>query len=1157
MKTFNILDRNLNIHQSYFLEASAGTGKTFSIENLVVRLLIEHLPNGEPPLSLNAILVVTFTRAATRELKGRIRMNMEKALSLLKSAPGEIPDYLQGILDQGGDKIKEACRCLERALAHFEEAQIFTIHGFCARMMSEFALESGTAMQFHWDEDSSSSSALNDLIKDFFRTHLNYSPGQLQIAAKKGLEALIEDISKIIKQERKVLAPVGYQDLYGRFEQAFNILCEKFNPTSEGILQEIDVIAKTYNKTCRRDGTIHEDKLLDAQNFVKLFEELSPKNFDRLLEGQLLHLLTPENRSKKAKPVEGLKYPGFFDEASRLLLPIIQEVSNRAGIIARMARDCIELRDNKPDESSIYSPDDILKKMHQHLPYPQFVSRIRNRYSAAIIDEFQDTDPRQWDIFSTCFLAREEQKFCYLVGDPKQSIYAFRRADIYTYLRASESFPSSSKASLTTNYRSQSGLIHTLNELYKGSWMPLPKASGRFLQISDVNAAPNRPARSFQDQKCSLHFFISEASESKKNASKEAEEALQFPFIAGEILSLQKSEGFLPSSFAVLIKDRYQGQRLLSYLKNLGIPACTKRNTALSESPVLDALEDILIAVYNPRDRSQVRKALGGKILGWTHEQVLSNAEEAIDYFYSLENSWRSGSFAHFYERLMHQRVLPEGKCPAETILERSDGESFYVELMQLAELLIEAEFAGSRPEFILEYLKELKTSDPGEEGSLKLIQDESTNAVQILTQHMSKGLEYDVVFALGLASRTSQAVDFVPDPNNDESLVLCKEGDDNHEKYCEELDAEKMRQLYVAMTRAKERLYVPAVIDSSLKKKGTASAIEIFFSWKTGQIESYTSLYQTINQLQINTVQNLLDHWSSKTDLSYSILTPQIVEKQEEKSSALTLQKPQPFCIPGKMKVIHSYTSLASRLTKSEVVFEHFQTTGTTPHTIPLGASTGTAVHAILQEIPLILVNSAPSFEKLVPYVFAFLKGSRLEKWTESIAEMIFNAFNVTFKTPEAAFSLKDVDPNKVMREMEFLFPSPPILCEDIKVEEGFLGGFIDLMFEYQEKYYFIDWKTNWLGPHQENYAERNLHEAMENNGYFLQAEIYEHALRRYFSLFDKRPFEECFGGCFYLFLRGVNRFDNRFGIFHSKRLQGFSPQRSLRTQIEVRCKG
>ncbi len=179
MNTFNVLDRAVSVHKHYLLEASAGTGKTFSIENIVTRLLVE----GKP-ITIDQILVVTFTRAAASDLRTRIRSHIDRTVGFLSSPGQECPDYVRSWIDAGDGVITKAKKRLERALFGFDQAPIFTIHGFCAKMLRRYALEGKMGLDTQCGEDALPATEMNAVIRDFFRTGVTldaYSPAQLDI----------------------------------------------------------------------------------------------------------------------------------------------------------------------------------------------------------------------------------------------------------------------------------------------------------------------------------------------------------------------------------------------------------------------------------------------------------------------------------------------------------------------------------------------------------------------------------------------------------------------------------------------------------------------------------------------------------------------------------------------------------------------------------------------------------------------------------------------------------------------------------------------------------------------------------------------------------------------------------------------------------------
>jgi exodeoxyribonuclease V beta subunit len=190
-------------------------------------------------------------------------------------------------------------------------------------------------------------------------------------------------------------------------------------------------------------------------------------------------------------------------------------------------------------------------------------------------------------------------------------------------------------------------------------------------------------------------------------------------------------------------------------------------------------------------------------------------------------------------------------------------------------------------------------------------------------------------------------------------------------------------------------------------------------------------------------------------------------------------------------------------------------------PHTLPSGAEIGTLLHKILELAPLGKLDS----KEIKKIITLEVSGNEWEPWREVIENMILNALTCTFPIEETPFSLSDIDPRKVYREMEFLFPwSEDLKIEGCQISGGFLKGFIDLVFEHRGKYYILDWKSNWLGPSPEFYSRNYLEKAIHSHHYFLQAAIYQKALKQYLQMVESSLFDNIFGGVIYLFLRGIS---------------------------------
>ncbi len=344
---------------------------------------------------------------------------------------------------------------------------------------------------------------------------------------------------------------------------------------------------------------------------------------------------------------------------------------------------------------------------------------------------------------------------------------------------------------------------------------------------------------------------------------------------------------------------------------------------------------------------------------------------------------------------------------------------------------------------------------------------------------------------------------------------------------YCEEIDAEKMRQLYVAMTRAKYRLYIPAIeLNNPIACDfGAASPLEIFLAKLEQPSVNYCEIYQQIETGNTRNLINFITKHENSHSLSYTELSEITFElTQTILDNTTLLVEPKHNFNTVEKSYIHSYTQLQRTLSKKIVDQEHFTPMDNTTNILPLGAKTGIFFHKILENIPFAITRNIASETDLIPLIADYLKNSEFASHQATIAKIIFNTFKAKLQTETTSFCLEDVDYLKTFHEIEFLYPSTNLtLISGFQLSNGFLKGVIDLIFEFDNKYYILDWKTNWLGNDCHSYSHENLGQAMSDHDYFLQAKIYTFALQKYLKITRAETFDEIFGGIFYLFVRGT----------------------------------
>ncbi len=1048
MSQFDCLDRKTHLLGHHVLEASAGTGKTFAIEHLVTRFILDDF-------KLSEILVVTFTRASTRDLKQRIYGNLKRVLEMLKGPSENMFDYVSEALEHK----KEVQKRIEQAVSLMDEVEIFTIHSFCHRMLAEFAFEANRGFGDDTFDESDATKVIRAEVSSFFRhdlTETKYSPAQLGHlfhAYKQNFQQLVRGISALVMKDESLPNLPHFEESYIAFQ------LELKNLSGRDLRKDFYEIAPLYKGFLNLEKEVKEKWTTQ----VDILENggCTRVEFDLLIKGTPFFgsLLTKENL-KRNKDSDGLPY-------LEKLGVIIKEAADHLNTLIRIANECRSKVKEVYEREEVYPPDEVLKQMRNSLSEPQFKNKIQEKYRAVIIDEFQDTDPIQWQIFHHLFIGVEA---FYLVGDPKQSIYSFRGADLYTYLNATNA--QQEKRYLETNYRSEPAVIEALNTLFSnetiGNWLFLP-SQGRSIEFRPAHSRSGVENTDFEDGKGALHFFMTEGEKkrSRKWPTPQMEEVELFPFIAKEMQSLVKAKKCIWSDFAILVRDRFQLERLRSFLTQWGIPSMAKGEKLLKDTLSFSLIDVVLDATVDPFNQSAVRQLLSHPFYGHTHRELIDGSwfQEATARFHTFHRIARDEGFTSFLKAFLASDFNP-----------KQEMADFY----QIIELLLEdsdsVDLLGQ-----IEYLKKIKEMDVDVPVKYKRKNAVYGDMVTMMTIHMSKGLEFEIVFALGLATRYSRRDPLI---KKGDELIFFNDALPECKIALQEEDSEKMRQLYVALTRAKKRVYVPLSVELNGVEMpvGGGSPTDLL----QGMLMKKGSLKSVLSRLGFTFTE------LGRADLSLEKLPDRILVREKEAP---------PEVVRSSKKQIYSFTSLSkpSRI-------EH-QTRFDKKKEIPLGSETGTLIHSLFET--LIDTGLYVAFDSIAvrQVIKDVIENTHLQGWDERIYVLLDRTLNARLN---GEFCLRDVDPNKMMTEMEFLFP----------FQTDYLKGFVDLVFQIQGKYYLIDWKTTWL----DGYSQSKLRQAMEHGDYFKQAQVYVHALKNYLEIMEKRPFKECFGGVLYLFVRGLD---------------------------------
>ncbi|MEY2492971.1 MAG: exodeoxyribonuclease beta subunit, partial [Verrucomicrobiota bacterium] len=796
-----------------------------------------------------------------------------------------------------------------------------------------------------------------------------------------------------------------------------------------------------------------------------------------------------------------------------------------------------ELSRRKMDRR-VQSFDDMLTRLDEALRGPrgeQLGRNLRERFAVALIDEFQDTDPVQYSIFSQIY--REGDAPVFFIGDPKQAIYGFRGADVFTYLRAAGI--ANRRYTLAKNWRSEAKLVEGVSAIFglRDNAFIIPGINLVPVSASGTGDADPFTINEQRDQP--LRFWIASADDRGQRAGA----------VAGEIATLLAGnariggEKIKPRHIAVLVTNNFQPAEIQSELAAYRIPSVVYSAANVFKSREAAELIRVLLAVAQPARETIVRAALATEMLGLSASALerLSGDEaqweETLNRFANYQAEWRDQGFVKMMRAfIIHEKVRARLLCLA-------DGERRLTNLLHLIELL-HAACAQNRfgIDGVIGWLKR-QISDAGEakeEYELRLESDE--DAVRIVTIHKSKGLEYGVTFyPFARKEPWRGGKEFLKFHDDDELVLDLAESAKNKTIRDREELAESVRQLYVALTRARHRSYVIWHESRQRSKSALAwllsddASADAFL--KRGASNTGATARSAFAGREVIAVEDLPQRDANtfapaKSDLP--ILEPRIFDGEIDRNWGIA-----------------SFSSLISGKTREPETPDYdstetlIETEPLAPaqgiHAFPGGTRAGTCLHRILEELDF---SDRAQWQPLI--------SEKLKQFHISgFDEVVFDTIASVLGTPlaPASFALKEV--SKRIPELEFTFPinllTPRQLQEFFRKDDfpktigrleffpasGFMKGFVDLVFEHGGKFYFADWKSNWLGPDASIYTRENLARVMAENFYTLQLSIYAVALHRY--LVRRLPdyeYEKNFGGAFYIFLRG-NENESR-GIFH-----------------------
>lgn len=1067
--------REIELKGKNLIEASAGTGKTYSIALLFLRMVLEGM-------KADSILTVTFTNAATAELKSRIINFLKTAGAVLDgSVKSDCPDGIREIVSQyetsaGRDTVTERLAAASRDI---DNVQIFTIHGFCRRMLADNAFEAGVLFNMEIAPDIEET--VKSAVESFWRREIQHIPADMLAAISSGRWFSIEGLMDLVKGKRNVvdlvILPQSGKDSLS-WEQKGSL----FNNNDDGSL---------------------------CSDLVVLFKRL----------------LREVNGAVAAQTAE--TGATGFDDLLKLIDTALNDPAKR----------------------------DIL------------INSMKKKYSAVLIDEFQDTDSLQYSIFERLFGGGHHVMF--FIGDPKQAIYSFRNADVFAYLEAKKKLNEDRQYTMDLNYRSSRMAVNAVKAVFRRENpfvihdIPLPEVessseedNGLYLKGVPVHGIEIK----FIRKDLALPFELStDRSRRIYRVKHDSAKGKAVSDMCASIIEMLKEGSsytiteknihreLKPSDIAVLVNSNSDAELVRNSFSKYGIPFVMASNTSVFRSDEAFDMLIVLEAMFKCIP-GRIKAALLTRFFGRTADAISRLSEDALEmekwygFFSGLGDIWERHGFLVAFSELLEK----EGTYGR--ISSGRSGERSLTNIRHLMELMNRNESeSGISPEASLRWFKEkMNGKSSSEDEQLRLESDD--NAVTITTVHKSKGLTYPVVFCPDLWRKSEVSNTAVFHSYHDDCgrpvMDFNVKDRDAAGKHTSELLSENLRLVYVALTRAR---YMTVLYWGTIAGSESTPFAYLFHGEK-----DYVKAAG--DEKLMNDLLNIERNSGNSVKVSDEISVPQGILKMKKGQG----RSKGPLKLDSKIVpqwITGSFSSLTSghlsgenflEIPQDETLSEDDNVPSEGILAFPAGAKAGVVLHSVFEEMDFSDRDAGGLISTKLDSA-----GMRYSERGDDMTPWVLDCVNAVLDAPLSdGMSLRSVEKKNFVTEMEFFFHADDfdtkkiagLLKEKVSLQEssfkGFIRGFMDLVFKLNGKYYLLDWKSNRLGNKVSDYDKISMGREMTKHNYVLQYMLYLSALDRYLKLRDPDySYERDFGGVYYIFLRGVTAANGyATGIFRDR---------------------
>jgi exodeoxyribonuclease V beta subunit len=1124
------------------IDASAGTGKTFTIERIVVELLLTGAAK------IDQILVVTFTEKATAELRARIRAAIEDVMSGRSAAEARASERRRL-----GDEERER---LKSALFSFHHSPIHTIHSFCHRMLTELAFDSG--VRFGLDL-ASGRREFHEAIRAELRERLKSDArvarlvGEWLSDEKRDADGL-EDLLWRAHSQRYLRT-----NAHERNQKALNDLTNAF-----------DAVALV---NAFRIAAIKDDAREDAITATRELETILNRAgrsaaglVDGLIEFDFNRICKPAKTSRRTG-----KFPDDMPDRVRTIIDAAKRVQAAIAIEQRavdeLLPDVVNRMDARKREQGTLDYEDMLAWLADALDGARGISltaTLSERYRVTLIDEFQDTDELQWKIFRRAFVEGGGGNVVYVIGDPKQAIYGFRGADVHAYLEARVQLSDSgaTTVNLRQNFRSTADMIEACNLLFEQNADP-PLFTGEIKY--DPPAECGRPAlraiaangNGIQIAPVTLIKFAPR--DERYRFSRRMREAVGLG-IANAIRRIIKEpdhaieisdEGQAPRKVTarevyVLTRTNRDSVEIAKYLGQVGVPFAFYKQDGLFQTREAAYVLDLLRGIEQPGRRSNRLKAWASPFFAVEYADLARleddrTAQPMLDRLFEWRALAEAGHFADLFDALLHQSGL------AERQLLLSEGGRQLTNFEHIFEILTrDASRRGVSLAEIIEKLDDYiaeRATPAGDDPNIQRIENDR-DAVQIMTIHKSKGLEADVVALFGgfFANNIPDLVS-VYHRGNERRLAIGKRAREMEKAaLAKERDEEDQRLLYVALTRARAKLILPYIATGTLSYDLTGS-----YSLLTDRLRTLDGDARSRKLFTTETA--AAPPGDSNGKKLEQVLDENALRDWLESTSRPIVREGEFTDLGAKHRglIVESYTSLqAAEPDDFKTSVDAIDARGNNLD-LPGGRQVGIFLHEAIEKLDFESFGDTPNLQSWMARDDVrelFAKAMRRHgvadpRWLDRGREIVFNTL-----TSRVALAETMLDGGLYrlagVREMEFAYPIPErhhtLLGNgpdgSWRVERGYIKGYIDLVFRRGKLMYFADWKGDLLPSYEPAAVARHV-----ESHYRLQARIYSVGVVRLLAIHNERDYDSKFGGLLYVFLRGISRTgDGKTGFYFER---------------------